>query len=112
MDNNTFWEAVADCGRRIRKTRTVDEAITALQECFPNPNFPNHPDNAAEPYADPGADAFFPGGGGDDGFYDMLDDAGWKIVWADADYFFVAHDHHGQPLTYIEGDVYRGDRRN
>ncbi|WP_269089270.1 hypothetical protein [Mycobacterium avium] len=40
-----------------------------------------------------------------------LREAGWAIVWAEAVYYFVAKDPAGDLLTYIEGDVYRGDAR-
>lgn len=54
-------------------------------------------------------DAFFAGGGGDDSLMEALEKAGWHTVWAEAWYFYVMEAPNGDKLTYVEGDVYRGD---
>lgn len=65
-------------------------------------------------HAEPGisaAPAFF-GGGGDRTLFSALQEAGWRTVWAEAWYHYVAlHPATGDMLTYCEGDVYPGDTR-
>lgn len=90
-----FWAGVDACIDKIATARTVDEVITILNHYFPPSS----------------GDAFFGGSGGDRQVIDALRAAGWTIVWAEAVYYFVAKDHAGDLLTYIEGDVYRGDAR-
>ena len=56
--------------------------------------------------------AFFGGGGGDDPLHNALTQAGWRVIWSEAYYYYVMqHRTTGEKLTYIEGDVYRGDSR-
>lgn len=55
--------------------------------------------------------AFFAGSGGDATLFGALLDAGWRVTAYDADYFYVlAHELTGEVLTYIEGDVERGNQ--
>jgi hypothetical protein len=55
--------------------------------------------------------SFFAGSGGDRQLLDALDEAGWKTLWCKATYHFaVQHPRTLETLTYVEGDVYRGDR--
>lgn len=55
--------------------------------------------------------AFFAGSGGEESLQESLLDAGWSIVVAKAPYHYVMrHRSTGETLTYIEGDVERGDR--
>lgn len=90
-----FWRDVDACCDKITASRTVDEVIGILNQFFTPSS----------------GDAFFAGSGGDRQVIDALRAAGWAIVWAGAVYYFVAKDHAGDLLTYIEGDVYRGDAR-
>lgn len=56
--------------------------------------------------------AFFAGSGGDRTLRSALRAVGWSIVWSEASYYYVAkHPATGDLLTYIEGDVYKGDAR-
>lgn len=92
---DAFWANVNDCVDAVEKADSVDEVITILNRHF-----------------DPSSgEAFFGGSGGDRQLYEALRTAGWTIVWAEADYWFVARDRHGDLLTYTEGDVDRGDGR-
>lgn len=52
--------------------------------------------------------AFFPGGA-DDTLGDALHQSGWSIDWREGDYLWVGRSKTGETLTYVEGDVYRGD---
>ncbi|MCK0441278.1 hypothetical protein MUG78_17910 [Gordonia alkaliphila] len=111
-----FWESVRQCGTAVRAAGTVDSAISAFNNHFPLSDSGSgrvcRPPATAEIAVDSDADAFFAGSGGDDTVWEMLEDAGWKIIWSEADYFFVAQSPEGDCLTYIEGDIYRGDRRS
>lgn len=56
--------------------------------------------------------AFFAGSGGDRSLYVSLDVAGWTPAWAQASYFYaMRHPESGEVLTYIEGDVQRGNNK-
>lgn len=92
-----FWNDVDDYLARVRTCNTVAEIIDLTGDLF-----------AAEaPYA--AGDAFFPGSGGDDQLYWALNDS-WTRRAIDGDTFFVATDYRGQSFTYIDGDLYHGDR--
>ena len=52
-------------------------------------------------------DAFF--GGGDLSLSDALYDEGWRYVWSEASCHWCMRSPVGELLTYVEGDVYRGD---
>lgn len=54
-------------------------------------------------------DAFFAGSGGDDSLMEALEAAGWVVTWAEASYYYVMKAPNGDLITYVEGDVYRGD---
>jgi hypothetical protein len=41
---------------------------------------------------------------------DSLYTAGWTLTWAEAHYYYVMQAPDGTVITYIEGDIYRGDR--
>ena len=58
------------------------------------------------------ADAFFAGGGGDGSVYESLWEAGWEVVWFEAGYYWCMSAPDGSAITYVEGDVYRGDSRS
>jgi len=91
---DTFWDAVDTCLDELETATTADAVIDGLNAYF-SPS---------------SSDAFFAGSGGDRQLFDALRVAGWNIVWAEAPYFYVARNG-DELLTYIEGDVYRGDRR-
>jgi hypothetical protein len=91
---DAFWANVDAALDAVQKANTVDEVITILNKHFEPSSW----------------EAFFGGSGGDRQLITALRAAGWKIVWAEADYYFVAQDKNGQLLTYAEGDVCRGDQ--
>lgn len=60
-----------------------------------------------------GNHAFFGGSGGEATLSSALRAAGWHREWSEASYFYVMrHGKTGARLTYIEGDVYEGNRSN
>ena len=91
-----FWDNVDKCLAALQSADTVDAVIAVLSHHF-----------------DPSSgEAFFGGSGGDTQVIDVLRESpNWTILWADAPYHFAAADSAGDALTYIEGDVYRGDDR-
>lgn len=83
-----FWQEINQQLMEISEAKTVADVITALG----------------------GKDetAFFAGSGGDNQVIEyLLASNGWKIVWVEADYHFIAKDSEGSYLNYVEGDVYR-----
>ncbi|MEU2366196.1 hypothetical protein ABZ616_36550 [Streptomyces noursei] len=56
-------------------------------------------------------DGFFHGSGGDETVYDALLAAGWSFLWSEAEYYYAMQAPDGSAITYIEGDIYRGNRR-
>ena len=63
-------------------------------------------------YSSPSAaDAFFAGSGGDRQLIEAMFNAGWRIITAESHVYWVMHHPlTGDPVTYIEGDVYIGNR--
>ncbi|MFE2728965.1 hypothetical protein [Kitasatospora sp. NPDC059327] len=57
-------------------------------------------------------DAFFDGGGGDATVWECLADAGWSWRWSEADYYWCMQASDGSAVTYIEGDIYRGNTKS
>jgi hypothetical protein len=96
MTNDPFWVNVDACLDSLATARTSDAVISILSNHFPERS---------------AGDAFFGGSGGDRQLWDSLKLAGWTKVWAEASYHYVAKSSAGELITYIEGDVYRGDRR-
>jgi hypothetical protein len=56
-------------------------------------------------------EAFCDGSGGDRSLYGVLmyERSDWTVVWSEADYYWCAKDANGDKLSYIEGDVERGN---
>jgi hypothetical protein len=79
---DTFWSEVSTCLDELEAATTADAVIDGLNKHF-SPS---------------SGDAFFGG-------------SGWKTIWAEAPYYYVARNSAGELITYVEGDVYRGDRR-
>lgn len=99
MDN--FWKTVEAQLAELRTAQNADDVLRILDR-ERNPYGPDH---------GVAGDGFFAGSGGDDSLWDALTDAGWTQVWAEAVYYYVMKAPDGSMITYIEGDVYRGDKR-
>lgn len=93
---NDFWAYVEDQIRRLCKATTADEVLAIC------PRTSN---------ADGAADGFFGGSGGDEQVCYALDTAGWNYVWIEAEYFWCMQAPNGDLITYVEGDLYRGNRK-
>jgi hypothetical protein len=55
-------------------------------------------------------EAFFAGGDGNE-MYGALFAAGWRIVWFEAPYYWCMSAPDASMISYVEGDVYRGDAK-
>lgn len=92
-----FWEEIHRQYEALKNAKSADDVIRIL---------------GTDPELQDGnAAAFFAGSGGDEQVIDALSAAGWRITWAEADYYFVAQAPDGSKITYVEGDVYKGDTR-
>lgn len=102
MTLSGFWEAVEQQLEELKTATTADEVLAILSA-------------ERNPYRDPAmasGDGFFAGGGGDSTPIDSLREAGWTVIWYEAPYHYALRAPDGESsITYVEGDVYRGDRR-
>lgn len=100
MSSKDFWAVVDAQLTELRGAKSADDVLRIL----------SHERN---PYGEESstADGFFAGGGGDGSVLESLTDAGWEIRWQKAGYYWAATAPNGDVITYVEGDIYRGDRR-
>lgn len=101
MDTKTFWQAIDGQLAELRQARTAGDVLRILA-------------TEGNPYGDPhisSAPAFFAGSGGDETVMDALREAGWRVTWAEAAYYYTMTALDGTAITYIEGDVYPGTKR-
>jgi hypothetical protein len=91
-----FWAKIERQLNELKTAKSADDVILILQ--------PTEPGMAS-------GDGFFEGSGGDETVADALGEAGWRTIWRRADYYWAMAAPDGQStITYIEGDVYRGNR--
>lgn len=94
---DSYWKNYEDALDEIAKDgATVEDVMRILKARF-------------EPSS---CEAFFPGGA-DRSLYGALffERKDWRNVWSEADYYWCAADANGDRLSYIEGDVQRGNCR-
>jgi hypothetical protein len=94
-----LWQSINRALDRIETEKpTTFDAVKAILDAGTDPK--------------PNADAaFFGGSGGDRDLWESLYAAGWRETWEEASYYYVMqHRTTGETLTYIEGDVERGDQ--
>lgn len=101
-----FWAAVAQQLEELRSAKSADDVLRILS---PERN-PYVTVLGREPSAS--ADAFFAGSGGEDNVETALRDTGWQFVWMRAGYWWAMRAPNGDVITYVEGDIYRGDRKD
>ncbi|MCX4681674.1 hypothetical protein OG413_41470 [Streptomyces sp. NBC_01433] len=99
---DTFWTVIAQQHKELESARTADDVLRILSHAR-NPYGPNW-DGAA-------GDGFFAGSGGDRTVAAALRTAGWTAVWAESPVYYTMRALDGSMITYIEGDIIRGDRR-
>lgn len=91
-----YWDNVNAALDKIRDTgKTVDDVMAVLGQYFTPSS----------------TEAFCEDSGSDRGLIDVLFDErdDWSMVWMDAHYYWCAKDSDGNLLSYIEGDVARGN---
>lgn len=88
-----FWKLIDAQLKELESAKGADDVIRILGESGPG-------------------DAHFAGSGGDGTVRASLFTAGWELVWQEAHYFWVMKAPDGSMITYIEGDIYRGDKRS
>jgi hypothetical protein len=99
--SDSFWNVIDAQLAELQSATTADRVIEILANDR-NPYGPNT--NTA-------GHGFFAGSGGDDTVAEALTLAGWKTTWAEAPYYYAMEAPDGTRITYIEGDIYRGDTR-
>lgn len=90
MSIDLFWAHIDTQLEALKTVGSADEVIAVLD-----------PPSSG--------DAFFAGSGGDGSVADSLRDAGWTTAVYEADYYWVMKAPNGDLITYVEGDVYRGN---
>lgn len=95
---DSFWDAIDAQIEQLKSAKTADDVMEILSQ----DKNPYGPGVSAAP-------AFFAGGGGDKTVQGALMNAGWHITWAEASYHYVMEAPDGSKITYVEGDVYKGD---
>lgn len=96
-----FWDTVNTQLNELRSAATADDVATILRHAR-NPYGPDHSS---------AGDGFFAGSGGDETVLEALRVAGWRVTWAESAIYYIAQAPDGSTITYIEGDIYRGERR-
>lgn len=97
-----FWAVIAAQLKDLESAKSADDVLRVL-------SYDRTPYPSGSPMST--ADGFFAGSGGDGTVDDALDDAGWTYVWSRAAYWWAMQAPDGSVITYVEGDIYRGDRR-
>ena len=87
-----FWTAIKTQLTLLTTARTADDVIRIC------------------PSTSDVSEGFFAGSGGDDSVEEALDEAGWTHEWRKAHYYWCMIAPDGSMITYIEGDLYRGNR--
>ncbi|GLY20022.1 hypothetical protein Kisp01_70360 [Kineosporia sp. NBRC 101677] len=88
--------------RELRTARTADEVLSILSR-----------ETALTLIGDGVAgDGFFAGSGGDGSVDESLTQAGWHHIWFEAWYHCAMQAPNGDMITYVEGDIYRGNTRS
>jgi len=90
-----FWRAIDAQLAELTTAGSADDVINILNRYCPPSS----------------GEAFFAGSGGDETVYDALHKAGWTILWFEAPYYWCMEAPDGSKISYVEGDVYRGNRR-
>lgn len=93
-----FWAVIDAQLTQLRTAKSADEVIAILAT--------DREEGVSS------GDGFFAGSGGDETVLGALRDAGWKVRWIEADYYWCAVAPDGSLVSYVEGDVYRGDSQH
>jgi hypothetical protein len=94
MSLDEFWAAIEAVCTEVRGGVTLDRL---LELCPKIPGISS-------------GDGFFEGGGGDHDLLSALLEGGWDTVEVRASYYWCAKSPTGEKLSYVEGDLYRGNQ--
>lgn len=97
MSLDGFWQAIDAQLAELRTAKTADDVMRILA-------------TEKNPYGQAdisSAHAFFAGSGGDETVRDALRDAGWRIIWSEASYYYKMQAPDGSGIEYVEGDIYK-----
>lgn len=98
--SDTFWDQVNIQLDEARTATSADQLLAVL----------SHQRN---PYGDPSmaanADGFFAGDSSE--LLTVLTESGWSPVWLEANYYWALRAPDASVITYIEGDVFRGNQK-
>lgn len=98
--SDAFWSIIDAQLAELRSAATADDVLRILSR-------------ERNPYGGGASgDGFFAGSGGDGTVLGSLYEAGWRLRWYEADYHWSAEAPNGDKITYVEGDIYRGDPEN
>ena len=99
--NDAYWKGYAETLDRVRNEKpTTFAALKAIIDSF-------HPVMGDILFS---GDTFFPSGG-EDTLAQALREAGWRRRFLEGSYYYLAvHPESGAVCTYIEGDLYEGQR--
>ncbi|MCT6776091.1 hypothetical protein ACFCZ4_06700 [Streptomyces microflavus] len=99
--SDPFWIAVEDQLHELTAAKSADDVIKILSK-------------ERNPYGHEciAGDGYFGGSGGDGTVRESLLTAGWNTVWWRAGYWYAMKAPDDSMITYIEGDIYRGDKRS
>lgn len=89
---DTFWAVIAEQLQELRSAKNADDVLRIL---------------ASEGRTAPG---FFGGSGGDETVSAALHTAGWTTAWAQSSIYYTMRAPDRSMITYIEGDIFPGDR--
>ncbi len=95
-----FWAAITAQLEELKTAATADDVVRILAHSR-NPYGAGHSSSG---------DGFFAGSGGDGTVCEALIEAGWRVTWSQASYYYTVTAPDGSMITYIEGDIYRGPR--
>lgn len=96
-----FWTKVKAQLNEARSAKSADDVIRIFSR-------ERNPYGSTEMVV---GDAFFAGSGGNTSLYEVLDEAGWHLVWQQSSIYYTMKAPDDSMITYIEGDIYRGGRR-
>ncbi|MFF3959684.1 hypothetical protein ACFYY1_41920 [Streptomyces sp. NPDC001890] len=97
--SDRFWTVIAEQHKELESAHGADDVVRILS----HDRNPYGPDSGV-------GDGFFAGSGGDKTVREALHTAGWELVWAESAVYYTMRAPDGSLITYIEGDIYRGDR--
>lgn len=102
-----FWAVIRQQLEELRAAKSADDVvrILAVEHCPYRLTNPSWDGKASD------AQGFFGGSGGEETVMDSLRDAEWTFLWRRAPYWWAMEAPNGSIITYIEGDIYKGNRQ-